>query len=226
MQQLVQLEIRCHKPIKYRGEMGERVDTGGLSAALAMLGAAGHVGVNDDHPDLFEAPAALPLPLTTPPERTGKAGRPAGARNKSTEQWVGYFLSRYRSPLTALAEIYSRPLEQLYDELQAMADKHKSLIVSGESSRYERVAINPLEVLKMQRDAAAALLPYIHKKQPLALEIDQVQPGIVVLGNLEVNHTGGASDDLAIPLAPIEENQWVIDADATSSDASKSDRVE
>ncbi len=107
-----------------------------------------------------------------------------------------------------------------------MADKHRSWIATKEGGRWERVAINPLEVLKLQRDAAVALAPYVHKKQPVAVDLNQVQPGIVVLGNLEMSHTGGASDDLAIPLAPIEENQGVIDADATSSDASKSDRVE
>lgn len=219
----MQLEIGRDKPIKYRGEMTDRVDTGGLATALALLGASGHVDDGgEDQAEMFEAQAPLSLPLTQRPEPSGKAGRPVGARNKSTDQWVRYILGRYRSPLTALAELYSRPLDQLFDELQAMADKHKSWIETKEGGRWERVAISPLEVLKMQRDAATALLPYIHKKQPMALEVDQRQLGITILGSLDVAGAGG-DDDLALPFGDIEENQELSDAPATQSDAQQSD---
>ena len=64
--------------------MGDRVETGGLATALALLGAAGR-NSETEQADMFEADAPSPLP---PVERTGKAGRPAGAVNKSTEAWV------------------------------------------------------------------------------------------------------------------------------------------
>ena len=202
--------------------MSGRQDTGGLATALAMLGAAGATSVNEDQPDMFEADAPLSLPEATKPERTGKAGRPPGARNKSTDEWVSYFLGRYRSPLTALAELYSRPLEALVDDLQAMADKHKSWIETKDGGRWERVAISPLDVLKMQRDAATALLPYIHKKQPLDLQVDMRRPGIVVVGDLNVAGAIG-EDDVALPLPQIVENQRVIEVDPMKSDGQSSD---
>ena len=70
---------------------------------------------------MFEAQdAALPLPATK--GRSGpQGGRPLGARNKSTDEWTRWLLSRYSSPLTALAELYSRPLEDLVEQLQAIA---------------------------------------------------------------------------------------------------------
>lgn len=207
--------------------MADRVDTGGLTTALQLLGAAGHAvpGAEAVQDDLFEAEAPLSLPPAAVRERTGKAGRPAGARNKSTEEWVRYFLARYRAPMTALAEIYSRPLGPLVDELQAMADKHKSWVETKDGGRWERVAISPLEVLKMQRDAAAALLPYVHKKQPLDIAIDGRQPGIVVLGDLNVP-VGGVSDELSLPVIDSEEYQGVSDAAPAQSDAHQSDAAE
>ncbi len=201
-----------------------RQDTGGLTTALQLLGAAGAVDAGDgEQPELFEASAPLPLP-TAPRADAGKAGRPKGARNKSTDQWVSYFLGRYRSPLTGLAELYTRPLEELVDELQRMADKHKSWIETKEGGRWERVAINPLEVLRMQHNAMVAILPYIHKRQPIALEVDARQRGIVLLGSLD---TAGADagDDLALPLPPIVENQGVTDVEPTQSDGAQSEML-
>lgn len=205
--------------------MAGAADTGGLKTVLGLLGASGHVDGADGEAeaDLFEAPAPLPLPLARP-EPTGQRGRPKGARNKSTDEWVRYYLGRYRSPLTALGELYSRPLEDLVDELQRMADKHKSYVSTGEGGRYERVVISPLDVLKMQRDAAVAILPYIHKRQPIEVEVDQRRPGVVVIGNLEMSLTGDP-DDLALPLPPLLQNQQVTDLQPQVSDGDKSETV-
>lgn len=198
-------------------------DTGGLTTALQLLGAAGVLlgDGGEAQEDLFEAAAPLPLPLARP-EGTGKAGRPKGARNRSTDEWVNYYLGRYRSPLTALGELYSRDLRQLVDDLQKMADTHKTWRETKDGGYWERVAINPLDVLKMQRDAAVAMLPYIHKRQPIALEVEQRQRGVVVLGSLDVSDLD-TSDDLALPLPRHEENQQVTDARTGQSDDTKSD---
>jgi hypothetical protein len=84
--------------------------------------------------------------------------------------------------------------------------------------------ISPLDVLKLQRDAAVAMLPFIHKRQPLEVEVDQRRPGLVVIGNLDVS---GASDidELALPLLPIEQNQCVTDLQPDVSDGHKSETV-
>jgi hypothetical protein len=47
--------------------------------------------------------------------RTG--GRPKGALNKTTHRWAAYILSRYPSPLVAMADLYARPLGELAAEL-------------------------------------------------------------------------------------------------------------
>lgn len=208
--------------------MADRVDTGGLTTALQLLGAAGHAvtGADAEQDDLFEAEAPLSLPPVAVPARTGKAGRPAGARNKSTDEWVRYFLSRYRSPMTALAEIYSRPTDELVAHLQAIADKH-SVVKGGDAEGLAAGVsrIHPLEVAKMQIAAASALLPYVHKKQPMDIAIDGRQPGIVVLGDLHVP-VGGVSDDLALPVIDSEEYQGLSGTSAAQSDAHQSDASE
>lgn len=89
------------------------------------------------------------LGLTGSGELDKKApGRPKGARNRSTEEWRRYFLSKHKSPLMVLGELYNKPLEELKDELKC-----------------ER-----LEAFKLQLSAAQAVLPYVHQKQPLAIE--------------------------------------------------------
>lgn len=99
------------------------------------------------------------LPLSTSPTKHAEAlpvdvrrgpGRPAGSRNKRTEDWVGYILGRYRSPLVAMAEIYSRPVLELAKELKT----------------------TPLEAFKLQLVALKELAPFLHQKLPQAVEVD------------------------------------------------------
>jgi hypothetical protein len=202
----------------------------GIATVLRLLGAgAGQHGgePGDVQDDLFEGDAPLPLaPAPSPEPAAGKArGRPPGARNRSTEEFVRFFLSQHRAPMSVLGNIVSQPLGDLVDQLQAMSDKHKGWRPGSDTrdGYWERIQINPLEVLRLQRDAAVALMPYIHKKQPMALELDDKrQPGIVLLGSLDMPGLGDP-DDLALPLPPIEENQRVIGADRGRSDGDKSD---
>lgn len=93
----------------------------------------------------------------TPERAERKGGRPPGARNKRTEAWVQFILARYRSPLIALAETYSRPVEELAREL----------------------CCSRLDAFREQIRAAAELLPYIHQKLPQALQIEG--KGVVAL---------------------------------------------
>lgn len=90
------------------------------------------------------------------PEKRGP-GRPPGALNKSTEQMTEYLLRQYRSPLAVLAEIYSRPVLLLAQELNC----------------------DLLEAFKLQLVAAKELAPYVHQKQPVAVQVDS--RGIVQL---------------------------------------------
>lgn len=75
-------------------------------------------------------------------------GRPKGAKNKSTREWVEYFLNQCSSPLIFLGK----------------------LMTEDTASLARRMCADRIDALKVQVGAANALLPYIHQKQPLAIE--------------------------------------------------------
>lgn len=108
-------------------------------------------------------------------------GRPAGAKNKNTEEWRNYLLSRYRSPLEVLAETYSRSIIQLAADL--------GYLVRDEKGRITRTP-KPDELeglLKIQLQCAKELAPYVHQKQPMA--IDAGENGLMQL----IINTGAAT---------------------------------
>lgn len=122
-------------------------------------------------------------------ERRG--GRPPGARNRRTEEWVEYLLSRYRSPLIVLAETYSRPAELLAAEL----------------------GISRAEAFAMQLTAARELAPYVHARQALAAPAAPTAAVELVLTGVEpptdAAGEGDAGEILDVVAAPekIEGNQ-------------------
>lgn len=207
--------------------MTGRVDTGGLAALLGVLGAQGSIRPVDGggQVDMFELQDGLePLPMAAKGKSGAKGGRPAGALNKSTEAWAGYVLSAHRSPLMVLANLATRDTGELVDELQAMADRHTRNRYRADGGHEEvRVLVDPLGVLKLQREAAVALTPYLHKQQPKAIEVEQRRPGMVIMPDLLAEDAQTADDDLALPLAQIEENQGVGAALANKSESERSD---
>jgi hypothetical protein len=126
-------------------------------------------------------------------------GRPAGAKNKSSKEWADFLLAQYRSPLVVLAETYSRPKEDLAEEL----------------------GISKAEAFKLQLHAARELAPYVHQKQPTA--IDAGENGLI---HLTINTGGGAGPAAAQEVGglvfDIEENQQVINDDFADSVAGNS----
>ena len=115
--------------------------------------------LGDDHPGT-ESFAQLPLmpmveeePDAADDAAAGgvkRAGRPPGARNRRTQEWTEYLLSRYRSPLEVLAETYSTPTPILARRLRASFK----------------------EAFALQLQAARELAPYLHQKQPVAVTVD------------------------------------------------------
>jgi hypothetical protein len=90
-------------------------------------------------------------------------GRPPGARNKSTEAWQQYLLSKYPSPVEGLMATYSRPVADLARELGC--------------SRYR--------AFQIQQKAMETVAPYVHKKQPMAIENNgnELIPLVIQAGN-------------------------------------------
>jgi hypothetical protein len=115
-------------------------------------------------------------------ERRG--GRPPGARNRRTEEWVDYLLSRYRSPLIVLAETYSRPAEVLAAEL----------------------GISRAEAFAMQLTAARELAPYVHARQALAAPAVPTAAVELVLTGVEPP-ADGAGEGGAIDVSESEADQ-------------------
>lgn len=105
-------------------------------------------------------------------EKRGR-GRPPGATNKRTEAWVDYLLARYQSPLVVLAEIYARPVAVLAAEL----------------------GCDKLEAFRMQLSAAEKLAPYVHAKQPVAIQIDPSGVVNLVIQTVAPEAFGDPGDD-------------------------------
>ena len=150
---------------------GEKV---GMAAAVAL--AISRAGAP------LYLPEAMQLPLLPPVEDgegaaagDGKRGRgrPPGARSKRTEEIVAYLERRYPSPLEALAGVYSRNIKVLAAEFGLSAPTFDQLV----------------ELLRLQIVAANALAPYMHQKQPVAVQV--ASSGVV---SLVINRGAGEGD--------------------------------
>lgn len=106
-----------------------------------------------------------------PPKR--RVGRPPGSPNRTTLQLQRLLLARgYRDPAEFLAAIVTGDPRQLVAD---MADKAISLVTFPEV----------LEVMKLQRQAAEALMPYFHQKMPTAVEVKGDAPRqLIVMGDV------------------------------------------
>lgn len=139
-------------------------------------------------------------------------GRPPGAKNKNTEAWRDFILAQYRSPLEALAQTYSMSLAQLIEKIGSIVGW-----AEGHKPTFDQV----MEMLKLQLQAAKELAPYVHQKQPLALEAGEhglIQ--LVMNTNAMVRAAGpqGASQAIEVLNNEPEQNQLVtLDAPRKSN---------
>lgn len=111
-------------------------------------------------------------------------GRPPGSRNRSTEDWSRYLLTRYRSPLIGLAEIAQASPAAMVAELGGAE------------------ACSLLDALKVIMQAQQALAPYLHQKQPTAID-----GGGVGLMTVIIQSGAGAEAAQAFDIRPIEESE-------------------
>lgn len=156
---------------------------------LDMLAATAE-GAADPHRAVAAARAA-----ETDQLRRGR-GRPAGSRNRRTQDWAEYLLSRYRSPLVVLAETYSRPAAELAAEL----------------------GCSRLEAGQMQLKAAAELAPYLHGKMPVEVNLSGRANLVLSVPGLDVplGVSEGGSSGLMIDVTPagqVQQNQALSEAD-------------
>ncbi len=119
----------------------------GLAAVLA--GAAPTADPPGDEAEQYDL---LGLPAPRPGHRVEAyrgRGRPAGSRNKRTVEWAQHLLGRYSSPLEVLAQVMTAPVEALVAQL----------------------GCSPVEALAEKRLAAVALLPYLHSRMPVSVDL-------------------------------------------------------
>lgn len=190
---------------------GEKI---GLKTAVAgVIEAQGGVAVPDLMPveqldllPLRKAGADGQTEIQDLPSRG--AGRPPGAKNRRTQEMADYLLSRYQSPLVALAETYSRNVRDLAKEL----------------------ACDKLEAFKLQIAAAKELAPYLHQKLPIA--IDTGEKGLIHLtinaGSAEAAQAIVDDNGLAVKFLDVieqnetEENQYLSDQSEENSNGQNS----
>ncbi|MFA7504242.1 MAG: hypothetical protein WCZ28_06050 [Burkholderiaceae bacterium] len=209
----------------------------GLTAAIEALGGAGEPPAAEvDQAELFEAEAPLPMPPAKGVSGP-KGGRPKGARNRRTQEWVEYLLSRYRSPLVFLLETYHRSPRELAEQLELYKYHEGKLVLApvldvngvhlrdAEGALRWKPALATGDAAEIQVRAAIAALPYLHQKQPLAVEIQDEKRGLLVIGNLTIEGADGAGGDLALPLAETIEDQALIEHEPEQSDSDKSDET-
>ncbi len=130
----------------------------GLATALEMAEAAGIRMLHQQNAQLplletgLDGEGALMIA-----EARKGPGRPPGALNKRTADMVAYLRARYRDPLTMLAETYSRSAKALALELGCTL----------------------LEAFKLQQEAVRLMLPYMHSKQPIAVDLTKTDRLII-----------------------------------------------
>lgn len=119
-----------------------------MKAALELTGPGEPPAGDDEQPDLIGGLINVPERTVEQIRRQGP-GRPPGSRNKRTQEWADYLLSRYESPLEVLVQIATSRVEAICI----------------------RTGCTRFEALQEKRLAAIAALPFIHSKQPLAVDL-------------------------------------------------------
>ena len=159
----------------------------GLRTAVATVGVGEAPAIDGDQLELL--PDLLGLP-EVPVERRGP-GRPKGARNKRTEEWTAYLLGRYHSPLEALLQLGLMPVQELARSLNCTM----------------------IEALAEKRQALAAILPYLHQRQPIAVDVTKRQVVHLTIHEAPDQDLGVAAA-IEAAVIDIEQNQSVSEGES------------
>jgi hypothetical protein len=189
----------------------------GLKTALALLDGQAQPLPRGQQlnllPDETDEGGDLPLVAGTVRQPGSKGGRPAGRRNRSTDEWARYIGLRYPSPLVALAETWSRSVRELAEELELYrvgSDGKPVLDPDG------KPLLNLIEAFKLQQSAMVNALPYLHSKMPQAVQVQGKTRGLLIIGDL--GKAGVDGDALTLNIADYQE---VSEGDNEQSDVGK-----
>lgn len=145
----------------------------GMGAAVESV-----VDTQDLPPNVLHGEQMALLPLGDPDRGAQKnagefdtqrgVGRPAGSKNKVTKAWQDYLLSQYTSPLEVLASTMTRSVQDLAKALGYIKYASDGVTMIRNPSPDEL-----RECLKIQLSCAKELAPYLHQKQPQAVELGE-----------------------------------------------------
>jgi hypothetical protein len=180
--------------------------TGGAYSVPHAQGSGGQSGLFGE--------AELPATMVKGPVGP-KGGRPQGARNRRTEEWVRYLAGKYESPLETLLKLASKTPKALAEELGLYAYNAGDPVL--DSAGHHVLAIG--EAFRGQIQALQAALPYLHQKLPQAIEVKGRAAGVLVIGDI----SQGQENELSIEFANVLENQDVMDLEPMQSDDQQSD---
>jgi hypothetical protein len=148
----------------------------GLNAAMEatkdLVRAGDGPGFEGEQLPLLEPEAIAPEEAER--RRAGIVGRPPGSRNKRTQQWVDFILANFESPLITLAKIYT-------SDTAALARK---------------LACTLEDALRIKISAAKELAPYLHQKQPIAVQVSSA--GTVTLVIEELDREAGSGEEIRV----------------------------
>ncbi|HEY2068263.1 MAG TPA: hypothetical protein VGG48_01815 [Rhizomicrobium sp.] len=122
------------------------------AVALAMAATRDEIDEEAEQLDLLGLPeAGSPATLVQlqTQDAAKKVGRPLNSRNKRTIARAEYLLGRYGSPLEVLAQMATARVDELCLQL----------------------GCSKLEAWQEKRLAAIAMLPYVHQKMPVSVDI-------------------------------------------------------
>ncbi|GIK50347.1 MAG: hypothetical protein BroJett013_30440 [Alphaproteobacteria bacterium] len=175
------------------------LDPAGIGAALGALDVEGKLDVEAEQVDLFASSPLFAGDRVLQPVRG--AGRPPGARNKTTEEWKAFWLRHYRSPLLFLGDLISANPFQL----------HAAIRAADGAAGVER-EISVMDVINLQRGAAADVAPFVHRKQPIAIDAgDDKSVPLIAMFQLDpaslqhaIAQAAENAGELALVPAPLE----------------------
>lgn len=151
-------------------------DPKGTKAAVDQLMQGATLPAGGEQLGLLDpiAPAGEPPRASIEGQLRQGPGRRPGSRNRRTQEMVDYLLSKYPIPLEGLLRIASMSIDEIRAELKCDA----------------------LEAGQERRLALIAALPYIHQRQPIAVDVTNHKAVHLTIVEGDPDAFGGDDDEI------------------------------
>lgn len=159
--------------------------------SLGLDGQADLLGFDDEIGQFADA-------AVRPPAVKRGAGRPAGSVNRTTLQLQRWLLAKgYRDPAEFLAAVVTMDARDLAAALAGVEAKHVTFKQAS-------------AVLKIQRSAAADLMPYFHQRKPQQVEhVGEGARPLIIIADGPRGGGAAGGDDQAMSVHDLQPDQWV-----------------